>query len=385
MIRQSCHFLRFLAAAAVISLIHSPLSAQAPDLTTGGTRTDDEFWNLGPTGMTGWFYHEGAHTDKARQIEVTSVDAGSPADGILAADDVILGADGTGAEPVEFSSDARKAFAYAIADAEANSPATLKILRWRAGITSTVSIELETLGAYSATAPYNCPKSAAILEKGLDAVMANGGSDNFNLSLLALLAGNDPDDPDNDARMARAQQEAHALILSQAAIDEYTSGKVITTSKIAWTVGFRLVALAEYYLATGDPAVYDSMRAYAIAYANGQSMFGTGGHQFAKLGPDGSINGPYGVGYGVVNSANMQCFYGLLLAREAGVNDQEILDAIERSIRFYGAYVDRGSIPYGEHQPGGGHESNGKMGIAALAFSLEGGSDYATDYFAKMA
>ncbi|MFO7725113.1 MAG: DUF6288 domain-containing protein, partial [Oceanipulchritudo sp.] len=109
MIRQSCHFLRFLAAAAVISLIHSPLSAQAPDLTTGGTRTDDEFWNLGPTGMTGWFYHEGAHTDKARQIEVTSVDAGSPADGILAADDVILGADGTGAEPVEFSSDARKA------------------------------------------------------------------------------------------------------------------------------------------------------------------------------------------------------------------------------------------------------------------------------------
>jgi len=360
-------------------------NAQVPDLTAGGVITDTKYWNLGPTGMTGWFYHVGASTDQSRQIQVATVDVGSPADGILAVGDVILGVDGTGANPVNFTADARKSFGYAIADAEASTPATLKLLRWRSGIISTVSITLETLGAYSATAPYNCPKSAAILEKGLDAVMANGGTDNFKFSLVTLLAGNDPSNPDNIARMARAQQEAHELILTQAEINSYINGDVLTTSKIAWNLGFRLLAISEYYMATADAAVYDSMRAYAIAYAKGQSMFGTGGHQFAKQGADGSINGPYGVGYGVVNSANMQCFYGLLLAREAGVIDQRVEDAIERSARFYGSYVDRGSIPYGEHKPGGGHESNGKMGIAALTFKHITGREYDASYFVKMA
>lgn len=47
---------------------------------------------------------------------------------ILQLGDIILVADGTGANPVAFSSDARKAFADAIADAEASTPATLKLL-----------------------------------------------------------------------------------------------------------------------------------------------------------------------------------------------------------------------------------------------------------------
>ena len=37
--------------------------------------------------------------------------------------------DGTGAEPVDFTSDARKALAFAIDDAEGNNPAVLKLLR----------------------------------------------------------------------------------------------------------------------------------------------------------------------------------------------------------------------------------------------------------------
>ena len=44
-------------------------------------------------------------------------------------DDVILGADGTGATPANFTYDARKAFAAAINDAEAKNPAILKVLR----------------------------------------------------------------------------------------------------------------------------------------------------------------------------------------------------------------------------------------------------------------
>ena len=138
--------------------------AQAPDLTNGGTPNNEVTINLGATGMRGWVYHSKGDTSASRQILVTSVAAGSPADGVLAVDDVILGADGTGGTPASFTTDARKSLGHAIADAEARSPATLKLLRWRAGSTTTVSVTLQTLGAYSATAPYNCPKSKRILE-----------------------------------------------------------------------------------------------------------------------------------------------------------------------------------------------------------------------------
>ena len=339
---------------------------QNPDLTNGEPRLDDNYWNLGPTGMTGWMYREdwdykySWNSSQSRQIEVIAVDPGSPADGVLQAGDVILGADGTGATPVDFISDARKAFAAAIADAEANNPAELKLRVWRAGTTSTMSITLEYLGAYSATAPYNGPKSAAVLEKGLDAITAETATDGWNFSkLITLVAGNDPTNPDNAARMTLAQQEAHSLILSQADIDYYTFGAILGDSNVGWRIGFQLMALAEYYLLTNDAAGYDSLRAYAIAYANGQSMFGTTGHRFSKVSADGP-NGPYGVGYGVINNANLQSFYGLLLAKEAGVNDQEVLDAIDRAANFYTSYADRGTIPYGENGPAVAHENNGK-------------------------
>ena len=161
-----------LSTLAALALI-CPSLAEPPDLTAPNpdmTLVNDPF-NLGPTGMKGRMYSEHIDTSMTRQILVTTVDAGSPAAGILAPNDVILGADGTGANPALFSSDARVALAMAIGDAEANSPATLKLLRWRAGVTETVAITLQTLGAYSSTAPYNCAKSAAILEQGLQDIM----------------------------------------------------------------------------------------------------------------------------------------------------------------------------------------------------------------------
>jgi hypothetical protein len=147
-----------------------PVEAAAPDLTAGGVPGDSITFNLGPTGMRGWAYHTRDDTSESRQIKVMAVDAGSPASGLLAANDVILGADGSGANPALFSSDARKAFGLAIGDAEARDPATLKLLRWRSGSTTTVTLTLQHLGAYSATAPYHCPKSARILQDGLQYV-----------------------------------------------------------------------------------------------------------------------------------------------------------------------------------------------------------------------
>ena len=363
-----------------------PAVAQVPDLTAGGTPTTTKTLNLGPTGAKGWLYHVNENSGLSRQILVKTVEAGSPSAGILAAGDVILGADGTGANPVNFTSDARKALGLAIADAEARNPAELKVLRWRSGVTTTETITLQTMGAYSATAPYNCPKSALILAQGLDYVMANQDSGNMKMGLLALLAANNPADPDNAARLARAQADALSLMPTQAQINDMLAGKVSTESKIAWSVGHKLLVLSEYYLATGDAQVLPGIEAFAVAVANGQSALGTMGHQFTSPGPDGSVNGTYNVGYGCVNSAGMPAFLGLLLARECGIDNPEIEPAIARASRFFAAYTDYGAHPYGEHEPyRQAHESNGKSGLAAICFSLLENRAEEQGFYAKMA
>jgi autotransporter-associated beta strand protein len=367
--------------------VSGQLNAAAPDLTAGGIPNDNEQWNLGPTGMAGWCYREGVRTTNARQFLVKTVEAGSPAAGIMAVNDVILGASGTGATPVNFTQDARVAFAQAITDAEERSPATLKILRWRAGVTSVVSLTLETLGAYSSTAPYSCPKSAAILEKGLQNMMNTGATDgNWRFSGLTLMAGNDPSNPNNAARQAKAAYEIRQLILPAATIARYMTPLSMGKDDKPWHVGPKLIALSEYYLKTGDPDpnVMASIRAYAHCIANGQSMFGTCGHYFSNPGlRNPPVNGPYNVGYGPVNNAALPCYIGLILANKCGLTDPEILAGIERAGTFYAQYTHLGCAGYGEHLPYEGHDTNGKAGLQALAFQLEGDRLESTRYYAR--
>ena len=64
-----------------------------PDFTRGDAipegATHD--WNLGATGARGWMFSDRMVTSDARQISITRVDPGSPAHGVLAVGDVILG------------------------------------------------------------------------------------------------------------------------------------------------------------------------------------------------------------------------------------------------------------------------------------------------------
>ncbi len=84
---------------------------EIPDFTRGGKKNDGHDWNLGPTGARGWMWGMHLRTDYARQILITKVDAGSPADGVLEVDDVILGISGK-----KFDSDARIAFGKAVSN-----------------------------------------------------------------------------------------------------------------------------------------------------------------------------------------------------------------------------------------------------------------------------
>ena len=382
-----CRHLLLMAAQLLLCLL--TVQAAPPDLTNGGVPDNTRTTNLGPTGMRGWVYHTNssvrADTSESRQIQVQIVAAGSPADGILTAGDVIIGADGTGANPGNFTSDARKSLAYAIADAEARNPATLKLLVWRAGTTSTMTLTLRTMGAYSATAPYNCPKSAQILEEGLQYIMSSETAGLCSFGTIALLAGNNPANPNNAARMARVQSEARALIPSAAELTRLMTDTPDNAYRPPWYRGHTLIFLSEYYLVTGDTLVLPTIEAIAVNIARNGSLFGTMGHTYSDPWPDGTLNGPMGGGYGVVNSAAMPCFLGMLLAKQCGITNPQIDPAIERTSRFFAYYANKSSIPYGEHEPTpGGHESNGKSALAALAFGLQANRAMEARFFSKM-
>ncbi|MCX6876572.1 MAG: DUF6288 domain-containing protein [Verrucomicrobia bacterium] len=375
-----------------------PLRAQAPDLTTTDLSTLNRSWtwNLGPTGMRGWIFHAWPatmnHDDVTAfapyQILVTTVAAGTPAAGILATDDVILGASaGTGAVP-RFTSDARKSLGWAIGDAEAGN-GILSFKRWRAGVTIDVSIILPVMGAYSDTAPYNCAKSALIMANAANSLAQRINADGWGqddgrgaISALALLASGDP------AYLPMVQ--AYARHLAPA---DYVAGGD------AWHF-YNGVFLAEYYMLTNDAQVFHALSEYVKYAAKNSDLCGTTGHGFATLPPPGGwVDGHHGsiAPYGALNQAGLIAQLTVVLGKKAGVVDPEIDPAIARAAGFFGYYVNGGSIPYGEHQPWWGehqiggqgrqyfdHRSNGKDGLCAVLFSCMDDKPAQAEYFSRM-
>jgi beta-lactam-binding protein with PASTA domain len=369
----------------------SPLAAQAPDLTAGDPIVHGNVWfNLGPTGVQAWVYRGGgtipwSTTGGSRQILVKSVEVGSPADGVLEVGDVILGVDGTGAEPVGFSSDARIAFGHAIGEAEAQDPALLKMSVWRAGVTSTLTMTLRTMGAYSATAPYNCPKSAKILEDGLNYIMSNENVGYVGSSALALMAGNDPTNPANAARQDKARTYALAQILDPGVISSINAGNVEPSAKIAWDRGMRLIVLSEYYLHTGDSQVLPSIEACALSIAHGQGANGAVGHRFNISIRPGVYNEPFESGY-TMNASTLPATLGLILARKCGVTLPELDPAIERATRTLAGNAGLGGFNYYvEGVPLTYNEENGKSALGAIVFAMQDDRTEEARFFSKLA
>jgi hypothetical protein len=357
-----------------------------PDFTAGDEPFEDASFNVGPTGLRGWCYRKGSDTSLATQIMVKTVATNSPADGMLVVGDVILGCCGDGSNPKPFVTDARRTIADAITEAEARNPANLSLLRWRDGNTSTVTLQLEAMGAYAPTAPYNCKKTRKILLKALNAFYVKDDPGSWNLGVLVFLAADDPTISGNDRYQEKAKEWAHQLILSPVEIQELKSDRNPTQGKIAWMHGYRLIVLAEYYMHTKDEAVFPTLEAYAICYAKNQSWFGTTGHQYAQKRPDGGNNGAMS-GYGAINGSGVAGFYGMSLAREAGVKNPLLDEAIHRSECFFGSYAGKSGIPYGEHSYSPNFEMydmNGKHGTATLAFSLLQDRKKETQFYGRM-
>ncbi len=312
-------------------------------------------WNLGPTGAHGWMYGWQGHTAESRQILITEVAGGSPAAEVLQAGDVILGVSGK-----PFSDDARIGFAKAVAAAEEQS-GVLQLTRWREAGSEQVEVKLPVLGRYSETAPYDCPKSKKIFDKGCEAIAARG-LDRVtipnNLNALALLASKDSS--------YLPMLSNYAKLVVDYRVDGFKS----------WHYGHATIFLAEYVALTKDKTVMEGLERLAGDIARGQSAVGTWGHTFAR--PDGNCNG-----YGCMNSPGIVLAIAMVISREAGVKDPVVDKAIEKSAGFLRWYVDKGAIPYGDHGPWAGHEDNGKCSGAAVLFDLLGDRE-AAEFFGKM-
>lgn len=328
-----------------------------PDFTRGDAKGDSHDWTLGPTGARGWFYGWNGQTAEARQILVTAVAAGSPADGVLKAGDVILGVNDK-----PFEGDARIRFANAITVAETEKAGgVLKLVRWRDGKSENVEVKLAVMGTYSDIAPYTCLKSEKIFDMGCKAIAKkglNGVSIPNNLNALALLASG---------------KKEYLPMLTEYA---QKAAEYQTDSMATWFYGYADIFLAEYLMTTGDQSVMNGVKRMALEAARGQSIVGTWGHKFAR--PDGNLNG-----YGCMNQPALSLTISLVLAREAGVREPAVDKAIAKSADFLRWFVNKGAIPYGDHQPWPGHEDNGKCSSGAVLFDLLGDKDSAL-FYAKM-
>ena len=365
-----------IALAAGGPLVAAAPPPAPPDLTQTSAVDRALTYNLGATGLRGWIYTkpadflegvQGRTTTASRQILVTHVGDKSPADGVMKVDDVILGAGGK-----RFADDARKSIAVAIQEAEkAAHGGVLKLTRWRAGKTEEVQLKLRVMGTYSDTAPYSCLKSKLIFEDACKVLEKEPLNEDIwgAVNGLALMASGNPD------YLPRVREFARKMAPPTLKLE-------LKDGMVTWDSGYRNLFLCEYYLLTGDKEVLHAIHEYTVSLAKGQSLYGTFGHGIAPPTPEGKLHGSIPP-YGPVNATGLVANLVIVMGKKCGVKDPEIDPAINRASRFFGYFVDKGAIPYGEHMPWPYHDNNGKNAMAAMLFAVQGSRIAETQYFAK--
>lgn len=345
-----------------------------PDLTKGEKPDAVHDWTLGPTGARGWIWTtaipKGASRD-ARQILVTKVDKGSPADGKLRVGDVIIGVNGK-----NFVSDARKAFANAITEAEKRKNAGRLALKvWRSDKVRNVVLTLKVMGSYSDTSPYDCPKTEAIIDMACDYLKDKKLDKGLKgqITALGLMATG------RDDLLPKVKEYARSICKPGEVLNIETH-----QSMMAWHWSYKCLFLTEYYLRTGDKYVLPTIKEYATKIAMGQSGVGTWGHTVAAKANTGSLHGHLG-GYGAMNQISVVCMMSMVLAEKCGVTNSEITQAIKKGDIFFSYYINKGAIPYGDHKPASGwFDDNGKCAGAAVMFDLMG-NHRGAEFFSAMA
>ena len=294
-------------------------------------------FHIGPTGIN-------ATVAKGLRLTVFDTDENTPAAGKFKQGDIITAVNGRSVTDPEIYI----CLGEAITEAEAGN-GKMAFTVERGGKTETVTITLPVLGAYSPTFPLNCKKSDAIIKACAERIARDLGervvSTDFGyFGALGLLStGDDAYLPVIKKHLMKHENKSHT-----------------------WQNGYYGLAMAEYYLRTGDREILPLLK--IIADDSVARMHFGGWNQW-----DSRIIPGYTQG-GLMNAAGVPVFATLIQAQECGVAVDKT--AFETSLRYFYRFVGHGGVPYGNHRCEGGVGWNGKNGMLASALSLLDGENF---------
>lgn len=353
--------MRHTAKTLAFSICTSALLVTAqPLLAEGASATQ----HMGPTGIT-------ALLGGTRAFNVKAVDEGSPADGKIWPGDQVVGA---GKMP--FLKRVRFEFAAAVAEArtEKNKGNLVLMVRRKNGgkKLQRVILQLGVVGpdTFSKTAPYNCPKTEALIKEAADHIVSKKARSPYGrlqIGLLGLLATGE------EKYINHVRDHLHEVDWAS------PTGK-LGGGYVSWYWGYKNLILTEYFLLTGDKYVLPAIRRYTEAMANGQDSAGIWGHR---------MNDPKtqrAHGYGPMNQPTMPIFISMVLAKKCGVDSPRISEAIERTTNHYiSKYLHKGALPYGNGDANSkGYNNNGSSAALAIALAAKGHVEGAK-FFSRMA
>ncbi|MDB4422487.1 PDZ domain-containing protein [Akkermansiaceae bacterium] len=294
--------------------------------------------HLGPTGLFG--------VTSPTEIKITKVTPGSPADGKIKVGDILVGANGA-----SFQNATRKQLAAAIDYAESKEGDGQLVLVLKSQ--DPVILQLPVLGSYSRTAPFNCPKTDAIISRTADTLVKSGkyGRGGMNIGLLGLLATGED----------KYIKVVHDILHSAA----WAKPDFEVTETKAWYLAYTNLLLCEYHLLTNDDYVLPAIKNHSLRAAKGRDAGGLWGHPIAT-------NGRL-PGYAQMNCTSAPMFLSLALAEKCGIDHPEIKACLAQNRKFYQGFVGKGAIPYGVHDPLlKSFDDNGKGAPVGLAFATLG-------------
>lgn len=302
---------------------------------------------------------------------VMGVDVDSPSYGVVLPYDIITDVNGT---PLS-GKDIRVPFGYAILDSQAKD-GLLRLQVLRGGTPLEVGVRLEKTPDFSPTWPFDCARSRIMVDRACASlareqlpdgqVPADDGRIGGTQAGLLFLATGDPEYLENGRR----------------AVYWFSDWVQDTCSRNEgfyfgpWPLGYGGIAMAEYYMLTGDRNILPSLELCAKVMADGQMPSGSWSHGFY----DGN-----GAGYGEVNLAGIGCYLTLILAKECGVKVDEA--KLRKADRFYERFAPTLSSAYGDFLPSkeGYNAQNGKVGSLAVAHFLNGKEEDSSGYALKSA
>ena len=294
-------------------------------------------YDLGPIGVSGIM----ARIYKGVAVTVEETQPNTPAHGKFNKGDIIIGVNGTqlkGKNPLVI-------LGTALTKAESiDGMLVFDVKPGKDAAVKKVTLKIPVLGGYSKTFPLSCAKSNKIIKQaaefysGKDRLKGEG----FNnaLACLFLLSTGD------DKYVPRVKE-----YISQLGRGDHT-----------WYNGYNGVAVAEYYLRTGDRSVLPLLQHYCDN-ARDRQAYGVGWGHWGY-----GVNPGYEAGGGMQHSAGNQVLLTLALGKMCGVDvdDKTLLGALKHWYRFAG----HGAIPLADQRYWSMFRSAGRDGATAAVMQI---------------